>query len=53
MVKLLLAVIIFSVPAAVAADGQRRRLLAPELSKPAPGQLLKWTRASGPSEAVR
>ena len=42
MVKLMLAAIIFSAPlAAVAADGQSDGgYVAPELTKPAPGQLL-------------
>jgi hypothetical protein len=54
MVKLMLAAIIFSAPlAAVAADGQSDGgYVAPELSKPAPGQLLDQDYLTSSGETV-
>jgi hypothetical protein len=54
MVKLLLTAIIFSVPlAAVAADGQSGGgYVAPELSKPSPGQLLDKDYLTSTGETV-
>jgi hypothetical protein len=54
MVKLLLTAIIFSAPlAAVAADGQSDAgCVAPELSKPAPGQLLDEDYLTSTGETV-
>ena len=54
MVKLLLTAIIFSAPlAAVAADGQSDGgYVAPELSKPAPGQLLDEDYLTSTGETV-
>jgi hypothetical protein len=54
MVKLLLTAIIFSAPlAAVAADGQSEGgYLAPELSKPTPGQLLDGDYLTSNGETV-
>jgi hypothetical protein len=54
MVKLMLAAIIFSAPlAAVAADGQSDGgYVAPELTKPAPGQLLDQDYLTSTGETV-
>jgi hypothetical protein len=54
MVKLLLTAIIFSAPlAAVAADGHSEGgYLAPELSKPTPGQLLDEDYLTSTGETV-
>jgi hypothetical protein len=54
MAKLLLTAIIFSLPfAAVAADGQSGGgYVAPELSKPAPGQLLDEDYLTSTGETV-
>jgi hypothetical protein len=54
MVKLMLTAIIFSAPlAAVAADGQSvGGYVAPELTKPAPGQLLDQDYLTSTGETV-
>jgi hypothetical protein len=53
MIKLLLITIIFSALAAVAADGRSEGgYLAPELSKPTPGQLLDKDYLTSSGETV-
>ena len=53
MVKLVLTVVILIVPAAVVANGQSDGgYVAPELSKPAPGQLLDENYLTSTGETV-